>query len=125
MAITGTIVAGGREAVVSLTVAGPLGHTAEIEAVIDTGFTGHLTLPPALARSLEVPLLGARYVTLADGATASLDVYRATVLWEGVERPVRAFAAEGTPLLGMALLYGSEVRIRVVEGGSVVIEPLT
>jgi hypothetical protein len=69
--------------------------------------------------------LGARYVTLADGATASLDVYRATVLWEGTERPVRAFATEGTPLLGMALLFGSEVRLRVAESGSVVIEPLS
>jgi predicted aspartyl protease len=43
-----------------------------------------------------LPLLGARHVTLADGATVSLDVYRTTVLWEGAERPVRAFASQGT-----------------------------
>ncbi len=114
MAITGTVVAGGREAIVHLTAAGPLGRAAELDAVIDTGFTGHLTLPPA---TWSAP---GRM-----GTTASLDVYRATVPWAGTERPVRAFATEGTPLLGMALLYGSEVRLRVVEGGSVVIEPLS
>jgi clan AA aspartic protease len=125
VAITGTVVAGGREAIIPIATVGPHGRSAGIEAVIDTGFTGHLTLPSDLARSLDLPLLGTRYVTLANGATATLDVYRATVLWEGEERPVRAFAAEGAPLVGMALLHGSEVRLRVVEGGSVVIEPLS
>ena len=124
MAITGTVVAG-REAVIPLTVVGFRGRTTVIEAVIDTGFTGHLTLPLNLTRSLDLPLLGSRYVTLANGATASLDVYRAAVLWEGTERLVRAFVSEGTPLVGMYLLYGSEVRLRVVDGGSVVIEPLS
>ncbi len=124
MAITGTVVAG-REALIPLTVVGFRGRTTEIEAVIDTGFTGHLTLPLNLARSLDLPLLGSRYVTLANGMTTSLDVYRATVLWEGTERLVRAFASEGAPLVGMYLLYGSEVRLRVVDGGSVVIEPLS
>ncbi len=119
------MVVSGREAVIPLTAVGPRRHSTEIEAVIDTGFTGHLTLPPDLARGLDLPLLGSRYVTLANGATTSLDVYRATVLWEGEQRLVRAFASDGAPLVGMALLHGSEVRLRVVDGGSVVIEPLS
>jgi clan AA aspartic protease len=124
VAITGTVVAG-REAIIPLTIVGFRGQTAEIEAVVDTGFTGHLTLPPDLAHGLDLPLLGSRYVTLANGMSTSLDVYRATVLWEGTERLVRAFASEGYPLVGMYLLYGSEVRLRVVDGGSVVIEALS
>lgn len=124
MEITGTVVAG-REAIVPLTVAGSREHSARVEAVIDTGFTGHLTLPPEIARSLDLPLLGSRYVTLADGGKASLDVYQATVLWEGGERPVRAFAADGAPLVGMALLHGSELRIEAIDGGGVVIRPLS
>jgi predicted aspartyl protease len=86
--MTGTVVAG-REAIIPLTVVGFSGRTTEIEAVIDTGFTGHLTLPLNFARSLGLPLLGSRYVTLANGMTTSLDVYRATVLWEGTQRLVR------------------------------------
>ena len=33
------------EAVIPLTVQGPAGQTQDIEAVIDTGFSGFLTLP--------------------------------------------------------------------------------
>jgi predicted aspartyl protease len=50
--ITG-IVTGAREAVISLTVRGPNGQEQEIEAVIDTGFDGSLTLPLALITALS------------------------------------------------------------------------
>lgn len=40
------------EAVISLTVQGPLGQATEVEAVIDTGFTGFLSLPTALVTEL-------------------------------------------------------------------------
>lgn len=107
-------------------VVGSRGHATRIRAVIDTGFTGHLTLPHDIVRDLDLPLLGSRYVTLADGVTVSLDVHRATVLWHGGEhRPVRAFVAHGDALVGMALLRGSEIRIEAADGGEVAIRPLT
>ena len=52
--ITG-IVTVAREAVISLTVRGPNGQEQEIEAVIDTGFDGSLTSPPALITALGLP----------------------------------------------------------------------
>ena len=36
------------EAVVNVPIRGPAGQTREVEAVIDTGFNGFLTLPPSL-----------------------------------------------------------------------------
>ena len=44
------------EAVVSLRVRGPEGREREIETVIDTGYSGNLTLPPELVAELELPL---------------------------------------------------------------------
>ena len=43
------------EAVVSLTLQGAEGRTQEIEAVVDTGYTGFLTLPPMLVNELGLP----------------------------------------------------------------------
>ena len=44
------------EPVVTLAIHGPSGETTEIEAVVDTGFTGFLTVPPALAAELGLTL---------------------------------------------------------------------
>lgn len=46
------------EAVVTLILHGPGGRTREIEAVIDTGYNGFLTLPAALVAELRLPFLG-------------------------------------------------------------------
>lgn len=46
--ITG-VVTDDRQAVVHLTVRGPAGQEQEIEAIIDTGFDGSLSLPSSMA----------------------------------------------------------------------------
>lgn len=67
------IVTAEREALVRLVVLGSEdpGTSAEIEAVLDTGFTGHLTLPPEVIEELGLPLLGSRNSVLAETAAAS------------------------------------------------------
>lgn len=51
-------------------------------------------------------------------------MYRVRLLWHDQERTIRAYAASGNPLVGMALLSGSELRIQVMGGGLVEIEKL-
>ena len=92
------------EPVVTLGVQGPSGQSQEIEAVIDTGFTGFLTVTPALAKELGLALEGTSRATLADGSEVTFDVYDVAVLWDGQPRYVLADAADTTPLVGMRLL---------------------
>jgi clan AA aspartic protease len=113
-----------REAVVRLHVRGPGGQEEEIEAVIDTGFSDFLTLAPPVIAALALQLAGSMRVTLADGGEIDLDAYISTVEWEGRLLHVSTLAADGGPLIGMSLFYGSELRVEVVDGGAVEIRAL-
>lgn len=121
--ITG-IVTGAREAVISLTVCGPNGQEQESEAVIDTGFDGSLTLPPALITALGLPWRRRGRALLADGNESVFDIYEATVIWDGTARRVSVDEVDVMPLVGMALLYGYELTVQIVEGGKVLLKPL-
>ncbi len=46
-----------REATIPLRVSGRNGQEREITAMIDTGFNGYLTMPPAMIAELECPFL--------------------------------------------------------------------
>lgn len=113
-----------NEAVITLRLHDGRGWRTEIEAVIDTGFTAYLTLPPDVVRSLLLPRRGSADFILADGRVQTLPVYRAGLLWHGRRRSVPVHEAVGTPLVGMEMLRGSDIHIRVQDGGSVVIEEL-
>jgi predicted aspartyl protease len=69
-------------------------------------------------------MVGSAESTLADGSVVMEDVCMASVLWHGEERPIRVLVADATPLLGMALLRGSELRVECVGGSAVGIEEL-
>lgn len=122
----GAVSADGREARLGIEVLSPAGSPPLlVEAVVDAGFTGHITLPPATVEALGLPIIGSAESVLADGSVVLEDVCAARVLWHGYERPVRALVADATPLLGMALLGGSELRVECVSGGEVTVEELS
>ena len=121
--ITGQVTAN-REAVIELEIVSSNQKTERVEAVIDTGFNGYLTLPSNLVNRLNLQLAGNRRATLGDGNTVVLDVYLAKVIWHGQEREVLVLQAEGGPLVGMSLLYGNRVILTIVNGGDVTIDPL-
>ena len=110
------------EPVVTVAVQGPSGQTREIEAVIDTGFTGFLTLPPGLVSELGLPFLTGNRATLADGSEVTFPSYGVEVLWDGEPVYIEADAADTTPLVGMRLLDRHNLNIDVEDGGRVVIQ---
>ena len=112
-----------REATLRLKVIGPDQRQQAGDAVLDTGFNGSLTLPSHVVRTPRLPFVGHRRVTLGDGSIVVLDLYLATVPWHEQEREVLVLQADGGPLMGMALLYGSRVVLHVVDDGDVLIEP--
>ena len=113
------------EPVVALALQDPAGQAREIEAVIDTGFTGFLTVTPALVAELGMRYRGRGWATLADGSETAFDIYDATVIWDGEHRRVEADAADVTPLIGMRLLDGHNLNIAVESGGRVAIGALS
>lgn len=120
--ITGRVTAQ-RDAMVRLVVFDSTRQPHDVDAVIDTGFNGFLTLPRVMVQTLQLPLAGNRRVTLGDGSTVVLDLYLATVLWDTQPREVLVLAAEGGSLMGMAMLYGHRVILHVVDNGDVLIDP--
>ena len=90
--------------------------------MIDTGYNGFLTLPPALVAELELRWLGQKSLILANGSRDVFDTYGATVLWDGQLRFVDVDEADATPLVGMSMLDHHDLSIQVRNGGRVVIE---
>ena len=113
-----------RRPLVHLTVRGPGGQDQDVEFVLDTGFTGFLTLPSAAVAALMLPFVQYYRGILADGRVTRLEVYAATVFWDGAERDVHVLAMGSAPLVGMSLMNGSDVRLQVTDGGLVTIESL-
>jgi predicted aspartyl protease len=69
-----------RQATIRLSVRDSTGQEHALEAVIDTGFDGALTLPPTLIAALGLPWRRRGRARLADGNESLFDVYEATVL---------------------------------------------
>jgi clan AA aspartic protease len=107
-----------------LTVRDAGGQPHDVEVVIDTGFNCFVTLPSALIAALGLSWLCRQQGELADGSILVFDVYVATVDWHGQSRSVEVEATDAQPLLGMALMQGSELRVEVVPVGPVTIAAL-
>jgi len=110
------------EAVVTISLRTPEGRTRDIEAVVDTGYRGFLTLPPGLVAELELPFAYMSRAFLANDAEVSFAVHDVTVLWDGRPRIIKADAMGSTPLAGMSLLDAHRLCVDVEDGGRVVIE---
>ena len=112
------------EAIVVLSLQGPTGQALEIEAVIDTGYSGFLTLPTALVTELGLPFAYIGRALLANDDEVTFDVHDVTVLWDSQPKHIKVDATGSTPLVGMLLLDKHSLNIEVESGGRVAIQPM-
>jgi clan AA aspartic protease len=112
------------EAMLPIVVGGDNKPTQMVEALIDTGFTGFLSLPLSMIETLRLPWIFSDSVTLGDGSEVIFQMYRATVIWDGKFKVVDVAASESEPLLGMSLLYGFKLQVEAVERGTITIEAM-
>lgn len=117
------VVTASREPVIRLRVRGPAGAVADVDVVVDTGFTGALVLPSAVVAALGLPWKSGGTAVLADGSTHQTDYYEAELEWGQAWLSVLAMSVGPEALLGMRLLAGHRLIVEGSPGGSVEIVP--
>ena len=120
--MTGHVNADGEPAL-PVHIVGPAG-TLEIEAVVDTGFNGELTLPRPQIEALGLPEATVTEVTLADGRVRDVPMYEAETEFAGSTREIFVTEAPTTPLVGTGLLWGFSLYIEFQVDGAVDVDPL-
>ena len=113
-----------RAAIVRLRVRGPGGVEAEVDAIVDTGFTSYLKLPALTVTALGLARESGGKAVLGDGSASRFDICPAEVEWGGTSRSLLVSVLGNETLMGMRLLEGHKLVIDVVSGGLVEILPL-
>jgi clan AA aspartic protease len=106
-----------REAIIQLAVLGESNQRQGVKAIIDTGYTGFLTLPSAIITTLELTWFMQEEGFLGDGSLCMFNVFEALVIWDGQIKPIEINESETDPLVGMGLLEGYELNIQGFAGG--------
>jgi len=120
--MTGSVHSG--EAILPLNVRGPRGATLSIQAVLDTGFDGWLTLSADQIAYLGLPYREEAHYVLADGSQTVSRLFEGEIDWFGRRRRILAVEMDGGPLVDMATLTGCSIAIDVIENGPVEIRLL-
>ncbi|MBE9089081.1 clan AA aspartic protease [Microcystis aeruginosa LEGE 11464] len=114
-----------REAIIQFVVLGENHQRQAIKAVIDTGYSGFLTLPSAIITTLGLTWYMEEEGILGDGSLCMFNVFETTVIWDGQIKSIEINESETDPLVGMGLLDGYELNIQGFAGGLVTIKPLS
>ncbi len=86
--------------------------------MVNTGYTGTLTLPPDMIAALGLTWHRAGRAVLADGSESRFNVFKGVVLWDGQTVTIRIDELDADPLVGMSLMYGYELLMPVLDGAT-------
>ena len=95
-----------------------------VEALLDTGFDGALSLPSDYVETLQLPLMTERVVTLGDGSSVNVKVHVGFVRIASQWYRCAVLATGDIPTVGMHLMQGLKVCFEATEDGEIEIVPL-
>lgn len=110
--MNGWVDSGGR-ALVFITVK-PTAQSSpkQLEAWIETGFTGELVLPQTTIVTLGLSQSGTVRAELGDGSAVVMDTYTCLIDWFGQEKQIEVVTNNGRyPLIGVGLLHDHKVTV--------------
>ena len=113
-----------RQALVPITYRLPGKPDITIEHVVDTGFTGELTLPLAAATAMGLLFAYDEDIKLANDTREQVPVHIANILRKGQVVTVRVLATGRRPLFGTALMDRKELVIQFADNGLVTIDDI-
>lgn len=97
------------------------GTPVPLEMAIDTGFTGSMTLRPRVILALGLGRGEDRRMMLADGQVISTPTCWAAAIWHGNPTRIPVLEIDARPVIGMSLLWNSDVAIAARKNGWVTI----
>ncbi len=110
--------------IVRLRVIGSNGRDELVDFVVDTGFTGVLSVPTAVVKRLQLSWSHRAEAVLADGSVCQHDVFEGAIEWNGKVIRVPFDAADSDALVGMTMMENHRLALDVIPGGGISIEPL-
>lgn len=118
------IVANGIEAIVRLEMMSAQGEAEVIAAIVDTGFTSDLTLPPSAIRDLGYTQVSTAVIALADGSVIDVPIFEGVIIWFGVKRTISVVQTDSEALVGMSLMKDCRLTMDIIADGDCRIAPL-
>ncbi len=115
---------GNREAIIQIALVGDNNALKSVKAIIDTRFTGDLTLPRAIIDELDFPLRGFQEVILGYSSIQYFKMCVGSIIWDGKMKRIEINSAETDSLVGMGLLEDYKLEIEARLNGQVKITPL-
>ena len=116
--------AGGLIPTVPIELKGETEAPKTIDALLDSGFTGAVSLPQRVVKDLKLKWSGEHSVTLADASEVSVDLYEGIVDFAGRQYRCAILSTGDVPTVGMHLMQQARICFEAVPGGDVSLEPL-
>ena len=116
--------AGGLIPTVPIEVKGETEAPKTVNALLDSGFTGAVSLPLRVVEDLKLKWSGEHSVTLADASEVSVDLYEGIVDFAGGQYRCAILSTGDVPTVGIHLMQEARICFEAVPGCDGSLEPL-